>query len=146
MGCRRRGRRARRPLRWSGPGLRHRLSSAGRPFRTDRCPKSRRTFGRQLRWSAFEAVGNRTLPEPAGHSPQLRLATYALYATLGLQRAGVRGIVLRADGLFDENSATRQLTFGTNDAKTRRIEAAADRARARFGPNAVRPASTAGLA
>ncbi|WP_217207523.1 hypothetical protein [Streptomyces sp. AC550_RSS872] len=88
---------------------------------------------------------NRTLSEPTAHSPQLRLATYALYATLGLQRARVRGITLRADGLFDANSATRQLTFGTSDDKTRRIEAAADRARARFGPNAVRPASTAGL-
>ncbi|MFD9069802.1 hypothetical protein [Streptomyces lasiicapitis] len=86
------------------------------------------------------------MPEPTAHSPQLRLATYALYATLGLQRARVRGVTLRADGLSDAHSAARQLTFGTGDDKTRRIEAAADRARARFGPNAVRPASTAGLA
>ncbi|WP_405538423.1 hypothetical protein OG787_39095 [Streptomyces sp. NBC_00075] len=89
---------------------------------------------------------SRTLPEPTAHGPQLRSVTYALYATLGLQRARVRGIMLRADGLFDADSATRQLTFGTGDDRAYRIEAAADRARARFGPGAVRPASTAGMA
>lgn len=81
-------------------------------------------------------------PHPArthrAHSPQLRSVTYALHAALGLQRARVRGITLRAKALFDAGSATRQLTFGASDDKARRIEAAADRARARFGPDAVR--------
>lgn len=88
---------------------------------------------------------SRTLPEPTAHSPRLRAAAHALHGTLGLQRARVRGLTLRASDLCDAGSASRQLTFGADDDKARRIEAAADRARARFGPGAVRPASTAGL-
>ncbi|MFI6061384.1 DNA polymerase thumb domain-containing protein [Streptomyces sp. NPDC051286] len=88
---------------------------------------------------------SRTLPESTAHSPQLRAAAHALHLTLGLQRARVRSLTLRASDLGDAASASRQLTFGPDDDKTRRIEAAADRARARFGQEAVRPASTAGL-
>nr|WSZ95280.1 hypothetical protein OH820_06040 [Streptomyces sp. NBC_00857] len=88
---------------------------------------------------------SRTLPEPTAHSPQLRAAAHALHLTLGLQRARVRRVTLRAEGLRDAGAASRQLTFGPDDDKARRIEAAADRARARFGPGSVRPASTAGI-
>ncbi|KPI02897.1 DNA-directed DNA polymerase [Actinobacteria bacterium OK074] len=88
---------------------------------------------------------NRTLPEPTAHSPHLRSTAHTLHAALGLQRARVRSLTLRADGLFNADSATRQLTFDTGEDKAHRIEAAADRARTRYGPNAVRPASTAGL-
>ncbi|MFG2644017.1 hypothetical protein ACGFYP_23970 [Streptomyces sp. NPDC048370] len=88
---------------------------------------------------------SRALPEPTAHSPRLRAAAHALHMALGLQRARVRGITLRAEGLCDAGTASLQLTFGPDDDKSRRIEAAADRARARFGPGAVRPASTAGM-
>ncbi|MFF8418844.1 DNA polymerase thumb domain-containing protein [Streptomyces sp. NPDC094461] len=88
---------------------------------------------------------SRTLSESTAHSPQLRAAAHALHWSLGLQRARVRSLTLRADKLGGASSASRQLTFGPDDDKNRRIEAAADRARARFGPGAVRPASTAGL-
>ncbi|OAR27616.1 hypothetical protein A8W25_05200 [Streptomyces sp. ERV7] len=88
---------------------------------------------------------SRTLSESTAHSPQLRAAAHALHWSLGLQRARVRSLTLRADKLGGTSSASRQLTFGPDDDKNRRIEAAADRARARFGPGAVRPASTAGL-
>ncbi|MGW7413363.1 DNA polymerase Y family protein [Streptomyces sp. NPDC054863] len=88
---------------------------------------------------------SRALPEPSAHSPQLRATAHALHTSLGLQRARVRFLTLRAADLCDARSASRQLTFGPDDDKARRIEAAADRARARFGPGAVRPASTAGL-
>ncbi|MFD0418880.1 hypothetical protein [Streptomyces sp. NPDC127108] len=88
---------------------------------------------------------SRTLPEPTAHSPQLRRAAHALHGTLGLQRARVRCLTLRAGDLCDAGAVSRQLAFGADEDKARRIEAAADRARARFGPGAVRPASTAGL-
>ncbi|MER0244137.1 hypothetical protein AAHZ94_19440 [Streptomyces sp. HSW2009] len=86
-----------------------------------------------------------TLPEPTAHGPQLRTAAHALHRRLGLQRARVRVLTLRAGELGDAASAPRQLTFGPDDDKNHRVEAAADRARARFGPDAVRPASTVGL-
>ncbi|MGW2847258.1 DNA polymerase Y family protein [Streptomyces sp. NPDC001108] len=88
---------------------------------------------------------SRTLPEATAHSPRLREAAHALHGTLGLQRARVRCLTLRAEKLCDEGAVSRQLSFGPEDDRAHRIEAAADRARARFGPDAVRPASTAGL-
>ncbi|MGW6590032.1 hypothetical protein ACWF9X_20775 [Streptomyces globisporus] len=78
------------------------------------------------------------------HTPRLRATAHALHAALGLQRARVRSPALRAGELGDAASASRQLPFGPDDDRARRIEAAADRARARFGAGAVRPARTAG--
>ncbi|MFD7167625.1 DNA polymerase Y family protein [Streptomyces violascens] len=81
----------------------------------------------------------RTLPEPSAHSPALADLAYALHAALGLQRARVRGISLRAEGLAPAELAAHQLTFDPEDERARRIEAVADRARARFGPRAIVP-------
>lgn len=88
---------------------------------------------------------SRTLPEATAHNLRLRAVAHALHGALGLQRARVRSLALRAGELGDAASASRQLAFGPDDDRARRIEAAADRARARFGPEAVRPASTAGM-
>ncbi|NWF28618.1 hypothetical protein HW130_20505 [Streptomyces sp. PKU-EA00015] len=88
-------------------------------------------------------VRTRTLGEPTAHSAALTGAAYALYASLGLQRARVRGLSLRAEGLMPAERAARQLSFDPADERARRIEAVADRARARFGPRAVVPGSLA---
>ncbi|MEU5399748.1 hypothetical protein ABZ348_10665 [Streptomyces sp. NPDC005963] len=85
----------------------------------------------------------RTLSEPTQHGIALVRVGYDLYETLGLQRARVRGIALRAEGLRPVEHATTQLTFDPVDDRARRIEASADRARARFGPWAVRPGTLA---
>ncbi|WHX21845.1 hypothetical protein QFW82_34885 [Streptomyces malaysiensis subsp. malaysiensis] len=82
----------------------------------------------------------RTLAEPTAHTPALTAAAYALHDALGLQRARVRSVALRVEGLMDAGLAAHQLTFDPADEKSRRLEAAADRARARFGISAVRPA------
>lgn len=83
----------------------------------------------------------RTLGEPTAHGPTLAEAAYALHAALGLQRARVRSVALRAEGLSRADLATHQLTFDPSDEKARRIEEAVDRARARFGEAVVRPAA-----
>ncbi|MCZ9343544.1 hypothetical protein NGM37_37910, partial [Streptomyces sp. TRM76130] len=85
----------------------------------------------------------RTLREPTAHSAALTGTAYAMYEALGLQRARVRAITLRAEGLAPAEQAAHQLTFDPVDEKARRIEEAADRARARFGPRAVIPGSLA---
>lgn len=85
----------------------------------------------------------RTLPEASAHSAALTRTAYALYEALGLQRARVRGLALRAEGLSPAAHAAHQLTFDPADDKARRIEAAADRARRRFGPDAVVPGTLA---
>ncbi|MDI3388821.1 hypothetical protein QIS99_21880 [Streptomyces sp. B-S-A8] len=76
---------------------------------------------------------SRTLREPTAHSAALTSAAYDLYEALGLQRARVRAVSLRAEGLGPAERAVRQLTFDPTDDKARRLEAAVDRARGRFG-------------
>ncbi|MFB8772597.1 DNA polymerase Y family protein [Streptomyces broussonetiae] len=82
---------------------------------------------------------SRTLPEPTAHSPALTRTAYDLYDALALQRARVRAIALRAEGLSPAEQASHQLTFDPVDERVRRIEEVADRARAKFGPRAVMP-------
>ncbi|MEU6876594.1 hypothetical protein [Streptomyces sp. NPDC046712] len=85
----------------------------------------------------------RTLPEPTAHSAALTALAYAIHASFGLQRARVRGIALRMEGLAPAEGAAHQLTFDPADEKARRIEAVADRAREKFGPGAIVPGSLA---
>ncbi|MFG2727853.1 ImpB/MucB/SamB family protein [Streptomyces canus] len=85
----------------------------------------------------------RTLPEPTNHSPTLTVAALNLLAGLGLQRARVRAFMIRADDLLPTDRAYRQLLLDPGDARARAAEAAADRARQRFGPGAIRPAALA---
>ncbi|MFC5215817.1 DNA polymerase Y family protein [Streptomyces coerulescens] len=86
---------------------------------------------------------SRTLKEPTAHSAALTRAAYGMYEGLGLQRARVRALALRAEGLDPAEQASYQLTFDPLDEKARRIEEVADRARAKFGPHAVMPGSLA---
>ncbi|MEW2163087.1 ImpB/MucB/SamB family protein [Streptomyces sp. NPDC007084] len=85
----------------------------------------------------------RALPEPADHSPALAAIALGLLTGLGLQRARVRAFVIRADDLLPTDRAYRQLSLDPGDSRARAAEAAADRARRRFGPAAVRPAALA---
>jgi DNA polymerase-4 len=73
----------------------------------------------------------------------LARAAYAVYDSLGLQRARVRSIALRADTLLPADRATRQLTLDAGDDKPLAIEAVADRARARYGRQVLYPAALA---
>jgi nucleotidyltransferase/DNA polymerase involved in DNA repair len=86
---------------------------------------------------------SRTLPEPTAHSSALTDAAYRMYETLGLQRARVRGVALRAEGLDPAEGASCQLTFDPVDEKARRLEEVADRVRAKFGPRALMPGALA---
>ena len=85
----------------------------------------------------------RALPEPTDHSPAVAATALGLLTSLGLQRARVRAFVLRADDLRPATSAYRQLSMDPTDARARAVEVAADRARRRFGQEAVRPATLA---
>ncbi|MFI1014450.1 hypothetical protein [Streptomyces sp. NPDC020965] len=86
----------------------------------------------------------RTLPEATNHGVALARTGYDLYGSFGLQRARVRGLALRAEDLQPAELASTQLTFDPADDRARRIESSADRARARFGPAAILPATLAG--
>ncbi|WP_369168254.1 hypothetical protein AB5J49_10320 [Streptomyces sp. R28] len=86
---------------------------------------------------------SRTLKEPTAHSAALTGVAYGMYDALGLQRARVRALALRAEGLDPAEHASYQLTFDPRDEKARRIEEVADRARAKFGARAVMPGALA---
>ncbi|MFD9317578.1 hypothetical protein ACFWDQ_07640 [Streptomyces sp. NPDC060053] len=86
---------------------------------------------------------SRTLGETTAHSAALTRTAYGLYEALGLQRARVRAIVLRAEALGPADQASHQLTFDPVDEKVRRIEEVADRVRAKFGPGALKPGTLA---
>ncbi|MFG2635842.1 hypothetical protein ACGFX8_18450 [Streptomyces sp. NPDC048362] len=86
---------------------------------------------------------SRTLKEPTAHTAALARTAYGMYEALGLQRARVRALALRAEGLASAEQASCQLTFDPVDDKVRRIEEVADRARAKFGPRAVMPGALA---
>jgi DNA polymerase IV len=85
----------------------------------------------------------RALAEPTNHSAALATAALGLLDSLGLQRARVRAFAVRADALLPAHAAYRQLSLDPGDDRARAAEAAADRARRRFGPGAVRPATLA---
>ncbi|MEU5632245.1 DNA polymerase thumb domain-containing protein [Streptomyces rishiriensis] len=86
---------------------------------------------------------SRTLPEATQHTVLLARTAYAVYDSLGLQRARVRSIALRADALRPADRATRQLALDGGDDKPLAIEAVADRARTRYGHQVIYPAALA---
>ncbi|MEV6583759.1 hypothetical protein AB0M92_37120 [Streptomyces sp. NPDC051582] len=86
---------------------------------------------------------SRTLTEATAHTRPLATAAYELYDQLALQRARVRSISLRAHNLHPASAATQQLTLDLHDDRALAIEAVTDRARARYGPGALRPATLA---
>ncbi|WP_328974141.1 DNA polymerase Y family protein [Streptomyces canus] len=86
---------------------------------------------------------SRTLPEATQHTLLLARTAYAVYDSLGLQRARVRSITLRADALRPAARATRQLTLDAGDDKPLALEAVADRARTRYGHQVIYPAALA---
>lgn len=81
----------------------------------------------------------RAFREPTAHTPELTSVAYALHDALGLQRARVREVALRAEDLTAVELAARQLSFDPREERARWAEAAADRARLRFGTAAARP-------
>ncbi|MEU0032173.1 hypothetical protein [Streptomyces sp. NPDC006335] len=86
---------------------------------------------------------SRTLPEATQHTVLVARTAYAVYDSLGLQRARARSIAVRADALRPDDRATRQLTVDADDDKLLAIEAVADRARARYGHQVLYPAALA---
>lgn len=84
----------------------------------------------------------RTLAERTAHTPALAATAYALHEALGLQRARVRAVVLRAEGLTATEGAARQLSFDRQTTSADVLEPVLDRINSRW-PGAVRPASLA---
>ena len=68
-------------------------------------------------------------------------AATALYDGLGLQRARIRLVGVRVEGLLPRARVHRQLVLGEREHGWAEADRAVDRATRRFGSAAVRPAS-----
>ena len=72
---------------------------------------------------------------------EIHRAVTRLYDALGLQRARLRLVGVRVEGLVPRTTVHRQLVLGEPDRGWSDADRAVDRATRRFGSSAVRPAS-----
>ncbi|MFC9636140.1 hypothetical protein ACFTY8_44880 [Streptomyces mirabilis] len=84
----------------------------------------------------------RRLPEASAHDDDLRTLAYRLIDAAGLQRGRLTGITLKGDDLVAADQVAEQISFdGAREARLV-AEEVSDRIRAKFGPGAIRPATT----
>ena len=101
-----------------------------------------RTVSVKIRFADFTTITRaRTLSEPTDVAAVLYATARQLYETLGLDRARLRLVGIRVEGLVESELAPHQLLLGERAQGRREVEQAADRAARRFGDGTVRPAS-----
>jgi DNA polymerase IV len=101
-----------------------------------------RTVSIKVRFADFTTITRaRTLREHTDVGRTVYETALALYEALGLQRARLRLVGVRVEGITDAATAPRQLLLGERDSGWREAEQAVDRASRRFGAGAVRPAT-----
>ena len=101
-----------------------------------------RTVSIKVRFADFTTITRaKTLKEPTDVGRVVYETARGLYDALGLERARIRLVGVRVEGLTEAEITPRQLAFGGAGEEWRAAELAADRAAARFGAGAVRPAT-----
>lgn len=101
-----------------------------------------RTVVLKVRLADFTTITrSRTLREHTDVGQVVYTTARDLFAALGLDRARIRLVGVRVEGLADEAAGHHQLALGERSRGRREAEQAADQATARFGPGAVRPAT-----
>lgn len=99
-----------------------------------------RTVSIKVRFADFTTLTRaRTLREPTDVAREVYEVARGLFDALGLQRARLRLVGVRVEGLVEVGGQPRQLRFGEPTHGWADAERAADRAARRFGPGAVRP-------
>jgi DNA polymerase-4 len=101
-----------------------------------------RTVSIKVRFADFTTITRaRTLRDPTDVGQEVYATARALYEALGLQRARLRLVGVRVEGLVDAAGVAEQLLLDAPERGWREAEQAADRAAERFGRGAVRPAT-----
>lgn len=101
-----------------------------------------RTVTLTVRFADFSTITrSRTLPEATDVTQEVYRVATALYDALGLQRARVRLVGVRVEGLVPRSTVHRQLVLGERERGWADADRAVDRASLRFGRAAVAPAS-----
>ncbi len=101
-----------------------------------------RTISIKVRFSDFTTITrSKTLRDPTDVSRDIYATARALFDGLGLQRARLRLVGVRMEGLMDSDHAPIQGLLDEPEHGWRDADRAVDRASARFGAGTVRPAS-----
>ena len=101
-----------------------------------------RTVTLKVRFADFTTITrSRTLAEATDVTVEVHRAVTRLYDALGLQRARLRLVGVRVEGLVPRATVHHQLELGEPDRGWPEADRAVDRAARRFGSTAVRPAS-----
>jgi len=101
-----------------------------------------RTVTIRVRFADFTTITrSRTLRDPTDVSREIYETARSLYDALGLQRARIRLVGVRMEGLVEGSGAPIQGLLDEPEQGWREADRAVDRASARFGAGSVRPAS-----
>ncbi len=101
-----------------------------------------RTVVLTVRFSDFTTITrSRTVASPTDVTREVHEVSCSLYAALGLQRARIRMLGVRVEGITEADRTLVQGRLDEPESGWREAERAMDRAVARFGLQAVRPAS-----
>ncbi|GAB2752432.1 DNA polymerase IV [Nocardioides salsibiostraticola] len=104
-----------------------------------------RTVAITVRFADFTTITrSRTLAEATDVTQEIYRAVVGLYDALGLQRARIRLVGVRVEGLMARDRVHRQLVLGEPERGWSEADRAVDRAARRFGTSIVRPASLLG--
>jgi DNA polymerase IV len=105
------------------------------------CDSVGRTVSIKVRFADFTTITrSRTLREATDVGRTVYETALALYEALGLERARLRLVGVRVEGITEAATSPRQLLLGERDSGWREAEQAVDRAARRFGAGVVRPA------
>ena len=101
-----------------------------------------RTVSIKVRFADFTTITRaRTLPESTDVGRVVYDTAVGLYEALGLQRARIRLVGVRVEGVAQAADQVHQLQLGEREHGWRDAEQAVDKAARRFGAGAVRPAT-----
>jgi DNA polymerase-4 len=101
-----------------------------------------RTISIKIRFADFTTITrSKTLKEATDVGRTVYETAVALYEALGLERARLRLVGVRVEGIADADGVPRQLLLGEKESGWREAEQAVDKASRRFGSGAVRPAA-----
>jgi DNA polymerase-4 len=104
-----------------------------------------RTVTLKVRFADFTTITrSRTRGEATDVTQEIYQTASELFVGLGLQRARIRLVGVRVEGLVPRETVQRQLVLGERERGWSEADTAVDRATRRFGHSAVRPASLLG--
>jgi DNA polymerase-4 len=104
-----------------------------------------RTITLRVRFADFTTITrSRTVRDPTDVAVEIYATAESLFAGLGLQRARLRLVGVRVEGLRPARDSYRQLELGERSRGWSDAERAVDRAVTRFGAHAVAPAALIG--